>query len=499
MTEKLKKSRNIVGIVLVILIGLVIWSMINVVNARSKSKDKHLGIAEYEKGNYQEAINYYNKGLEANSNDACLYNNQGLACLGLEKYDRAIHNFDKAIELHPDFMNAYYNRGLAYFKKGSSYNLEPRKKAIENFTKAIELQPNFVDAYYNRAVTYTEQIHYHHKYRTIPPKFPSEDMDNYNKAFADYAKVLTLDPSYVLAYQGRGNLFYRHGDWDLANKEYDIALARQGEILIKVGNVGLAGVLNSRGRNELAWGKLEDAISDFTKAIERYRKGIVNKEAGLSKSVTNALAHRTAAAWELGRWKDTIKYCDETIEVKESNPKKYGTSAFYYFTKGKCYYRLGRYDEAISNLEKVLKEVKYGMDVKAKLWLGRVYRAKGDEEKAENLTREALKASNKDVEKADEFKLYKAYLQRGLCYLELKEYNRAISDFQETIKWRVFADKPANHTNYWLDAHKFTGVAYMKAGDRNKTKEYLQKTIELAEERGFNEVVEEAKELLTKL
>jgi hypothetical protein len=86
-----------------------------------------------------------------------------------------------------------------------------------------------------------------------------------------------------------------------------------------------------------------------------------------------------------------------------------------------------------------------------------------------------------------------------LCYLELDEYDRAISDFKETIKWRVFADKPANHTNYWLDAHKYTGIAYMKAGDKSKAGEYLQKTIELAKERGFNEVVEEAKELLGEL
>jgi tetratricopeptide (TPR) repeat protein len=52
------------GIVLVVLIGLVVWSMVRVVTAESKSKYKHLGIAEYEKGNYQEAIELYNKGLK---------------------------------------------------------------------------------------------------------------------------------------------------------------------------------------------------------------------------------------------------------------------------------------------------------------------------------------------------------------------------------------------------------------------------------------------------
>jgi len=499
MAERSRKTRNIIGIVLVVLIGLIVWSMVSAMSARSKSKYKHLGIAEFEKGNYQEAIEYYNKGLEAKPDDPCLFNNRGLAYYRLEQYDKAVADFTKAIELSPHFADAYYNRGLAYFRKGSSYNLEPRKKAIDDFTKAIELRPDFVDAYYMRAVTFTEQVHYHHKYATIPPKFPSKDMDHYNKALADYTRVLEIDPSYVLAYQGMGNLFYRHGDWDLATKEYNKALKRQEEILEKVGHVGLAGVYNSRGRNYLAAGKLEEAISDFTRAIEHYRKGVVNKDVGLSKNVTNALAHRTVAAWELGRWDDTIRFADETIQVKESNPKKYGKSTFYYFTKGRCYYKLAQYDKAIQNLEKALGEARYGMDAEARLWLGRVYKEKGDKQKAKQLIEEALRLCNKNVQKASELKLYKAYIRRGLCYLELDEFDKAISDFQQTIKWRVFADKPANHTNYWLDAHKYTGIAYMKARDKDKAEEYFQKTMELAKERGFHEVVEEVKELLAEL
>ena len=500
MAKTSKKSRNIIGIALVVLIGLIAWSMVSAMGSRENpDDDKHLGIAEYEKGNYQEAIEYYNKGLEAKPDDSCLFNNRGLAYYSLEQYDKAVADYNRAIELKADFADAYYNRGLAYFRKGSSYNFEPRKKAIDDFTNAIKLKPDFADAYYNRAVIQTEQVHYHHKYTTIPPKFPSKDMDYYNKALADYTRALALDSSYVLAYQGRGNLFYRHGDWDLANKEYDIVLNRQKEILMKVGDVGLAGVYNSRGRNYLAAGKLEEAISDFTRAVSYYRKAVVNKEVGLSKSVTNALAHRTVAGWELGRWKDTIAFADETIEVKKSNPKKYGKATYYYFTKGRCYYKLAQYDKAIPNLEKALSEAKYGMDAKARLWLGRVYKAKGHEQKAKQLIEEALSLCNENVQKANELKLYKAYLQRGLCYLELDEYDRAISDFKETIKWKVFADKPVNHTNYWLDAHKYTGIAYMRTGDKSKAEEYLQKTTELAKERGFNEVVEEAKELLAEV
>lgn len=500
MINKNKKSKSIIGIILAILIGLVAWSMVNVMGSKKKSdENKHLGIAEYEKGNYQEALKHYNNGIKITPDDACLLNNRGLACYSLEQYDKAVADYTRAIELSPDFADAYHNRGLAYFRKGSSYNLEPRKKAIDDFTRAIELKPDCADAYYNRAVIYTEQIHYHHKYGTIPPKFPSKDMDNYNKALADYTRALDIDTSYILAHNGLGNLFYRHGDWDLATREYNKALAQQEEILKKGGDVALAGVFNSRGRNLLAAGKLDQAISDFTRAVEYYRKGVVNKEVGLSKNVTNALAHRTVAAWESGRWEDTIRFADETIEVKEQNPKKYGKSTFYYFTKGRCCYKLARYDEAIDYLEKALEEAKYGMDAKARLWMGRAYKEKGDRQKAKQLIEKAFELCDKNVRKANELKAYKAYIQRGLCYLELDEFDKAISDFQETIKWKVFADKPVNHVNYYLDAHKFIGIAYMKAGDKNKAKEYFEKTIELAKNRGFDEVAKEAEALLVTL
>ena len=490
------KGKTIVGIVLAILIGLVVWSM---VSTQARWKHSDLGLAEYKKGNYRKATEYYTKAIEAHPNEAFLYNNRGLAYYGLERYDEAISDYNKAIELKPDYAEAYLNRGLAYFKKGSYYKTEPYQKAISDFTKAIELKPDFVDAYYNRGMTYIKYVHYHHKYKTIPPEFPPQDVEYYKKALADFDKVLELDPSYVLAHEGRGNLFYRHGDWDLATEEYNKALERKDEILKKVGEEGLAGVYNSRGRNLLAAGKLEEAISDFTKAIEYYRKG-AKKGVGLSKNITNALAHRTVAAWELGRWEDAIKYADECIEVKESDPERFGdATSYYYFTKGRCYYKLGRYDEAVANLKKALGEPKYGMDARARLWLDRVYKAKGDEKKAREEIKKALKYYDEGVKRNDEYKIHKAAFRRGICYLELGEYEKAISDFEETIKRKALSDRPVNHTNYYLDAHKYIGIAYMRAGKEDKAREYFRKTIELAKERGFKEVVEEVEELLSEL
>jgi tetratricopeptide (TPR) repeat protein len=80
MADRSKKSRNIIGIILVVLIVLVIISM---VYTHGKAKYNRLGLAEYEKGNYRQAIENYTKGIESDLDDASLYNNRGSAYYSL--------------------------------------------------------------------------------------------------------------------------------------------------------------------------------------------------------------------------------------------------------------------------------------------------------------------------------------------------------------------------------------------------------------------------------
>ena len=60
------------------------------------------------------------------------------------EYDRAIEAYDKALEVRPDYALAYYNRGLARYGSGDPDG------AIADFTKAIELDPEHAEALNNR-------------------------------------------------------------------------------------------------------------------------------------------------------------------------------------------------------------------------------------------------------------------------------------------------------------------------------------------------------------
>lgn len=104
---------------------------------------------------------------------------KGTYLLQKGQYDQAITYFDKAISLNPRYSEAYNNRGLAYL-----YDAQ-HDKAISDFSKAIEVNPNDAYAYNNRGDVFAIKGHF-------------------KKAIADYNKTLEINPNNSRAYNARG-------------------------------------------------------------------------------------------------------------------------------------------------------------------------------------------------------------------------------------------------------------------------------------------------------
>jgi tetratricopeptide (TPR) repeat protein len=50
------------------------------------------------------------------------------------------------------------------------------------------------------------------------------DNGDYDKALADFNQAIQLDPTYVFAYNNRGNVYLHKGDYDKAIADYDKAI-----------------------------------------------------------------------------------------------------------------------------------------------------------------------------------------------------------------------------------------------------------------------------------
>jgi tetratricopeptide (TPR) repeat protein len=110
------------------------------------------------KKNYNKAIEYCTKAIElAQDNDDILYFLRGRIYFDKSEYKKSINDFTKAIDLYskpldsiyPLFLfDCYQFRAYAYFVEKDYHN------AIKDYTEIIELDPQNSDAYFNRGLAY---------------------------------------------------------------------------------------------------------------------------------------------------------------------------------------------------------------------------------------------------------------------------------------------------------------------------------------------------------
>jgi len=118
----------------------------------------HLGIAYSQKGEFQKALDSYEKALSLDNTDALIYNNLGflqfsifLQTKNIQNHTRALESYRKAIELDPGLASAYNGLGGVYKVMGQIDN------AISVWEKALELDPDYDFPVYNLGVAYFEK------------------------------------------------------------------------------------------------------------------------------------------------------------------------------------------------------------------------------------------------------------------------------------------------------------------------------------------------------
>ena len=93
------------------------------------------GIAYFDKGDHDRAIQDYTQALRLNPNFAAAFNNRGNAYAAKDDYDRAIQDYTQALRLNPNFTAAFRHRGWARFAQGQF------AAAVPDLARAAQLAP----------------------------------------------------------------------------------------------------------------------------------------------------------------------------------------------------------------------------------------------------------------------------------------------------------------------------------------------------------------------
>ncbi|MBR6711856.1 MAG: tetratricopeptide repeat protein [Selenomonadaceae bacterium] len=122
-----------------------------------------VGIKFGTSGDFNNAITFYTKAIELNSNNNYAYYLRAVAYKALKKYKQAIEDYNKSIVLNPYNGNAYSGLGDCY------RSLKNYDKAIENYNKALKINPKDSLTYTSRGLCY-------------------QAIGNYSQAKADFYK-----------------------------------------------------------------------------------------------------------------------------------------------------------------------------------------------------------------------------------------------------------------------------------------------------------------------
>jgi tetratricopeptide (TPR) repeat protein len=258
----------------------------------------------YEKNNYQQALDVFNKALEADPNSAAAYAGRCLSKRGLNDNAGASADCDRALQLDPNNADAY--RGRSMIKRGAN----DYQGALAEATRAVELAPGSYRNYLTRGLA-------------------KEGLKDWAGALADYNRALEINPNYAMSYYYRGRVRYEAKDYTSAITDYDRSIQINPDYAMSYFNRGrarhavkdYAGALadydhfiatnatdkaafNNRGLVKERLGDTAGAIADYEKAIsldpnyETAKKNLVNVRAKLTAAQNAAVGSGIEGLWD---------------------------------------------------------------------------------------------------------------------------------------------------------------------------------------------------------
>src|SRR5262245_50255971 len=298
-----------------------------------------------------------------------------------------------------------FSRGMINLRTGSRDSLD---RAIHYFEKAAEQDPNYAGAWAALSAAYDLKG----GFLSIP--------ELSHKAVEFAQKAIKLNPSLSHAHQFLGGAYNTLGRYDEAIESISEA------VRLEPNNAGARGTLARA--YWIGKGMIEEAIVELEHAVA------INPEAGYSY-LQLVFLHTL-----VGNYTRAEAAAQHAIELQEKYISgKEGLQVVGAHTRlGYCYYRQGRYDEAIAEYERELEFLKTSdhalrdrsmTELEQKL--GAAYLRKGDTETAEQHFKSAIKRFEYRLGKGSDDPFTKYYIA---CLYALKgDADRALKYLGESI------------------------------------------------------------------
>lgn len=378
---------------------------------------------------------------------SCLFG-LGLTCHGLKDLEKAIEYYKAAsflgeqTRLKKTTLSRFHHWcALAY------YELKDVQSALEEFDKAIKLDPKNSESYvfqgncYYDKRKYARAIENYDKAIELKPNSAFfynnrgsayADLGKYDRAIIDYNKAIELDREFAMAHYGLGLVYFDLRSYEKSIEEYSKAIEL---------NPNYAEAYNNRAasRAKLKDSNTDACIDDWEKAIQ------------LNPNIPEPYVNLGVVYHELGKYSEALRNLNKAIEI---NPNL----AVAYYNRGRTFANMGNYNMATKDYDHAIE-----LDPNNIL----IYNARGLLFSELKHYDRALDDLNKAIEKDP--KNASSYVNRGNVYYNSENYKSAAKDYRKAIKL-----DPTNSLAYFN-----LGILYHKLGKHRRSIESYTKAIQL--------------------
>lgn len=303
---------------------------------RPESYNYQRGREAMQEQKYDEAIEYFNKDLNENPKNG--YSFVWIASLRdyRQEFGQALTAADLALKYLPKKDVDYV--AYAYSTRAGIYlHIQDSVKALADYNEAIRLKPKETQPYEERAQLFYEQ-------------------GKYDLASADYRKMVELKPGDVMGYMGLGRNANAQERWEEAIKQFDYVTKLESEY---------SSGYSFRAESYIGLEKWNEATDDIIKAlsIDWDRKAhflaLTVKEPAftilVSKMKVQSAKAPNEATWPyiIATMYDNAKNYNKAIEYYTIANNK-NMSEKVYQKISNCHFRLGNYEEALTNINQAL-------------------------------------------------------------------------------------------------------------------------------------------------
>lgn len=462
-----------------------------------------IGVVEYDRGNYDEALSNVNRAIEINSD--CIENYYLRGAIFTEKglYDSAIESYQYSIENDG-------NKEFIYHQLGNLYKrMEDTDKAIEYFQKVLDINDENLYANGELAEIYqkkqdedkalyyiNEQLQvnpsdYHHIKRGLI--YARRGM--MKEAKADYDNAIEINPENFYAYNNIGYLYQERGDFKTAIKYYKKSISCIGDYMFLLAYNNIADSYMYLKDYEMALHYLDEGIKRMSnhqsllyskgkllRVMHRYNEAITVFKEGCSMSSYKGEYYSEIAYTYL--WmKDNRKAVKWYKKALMINNRDHSAIC----SIGDIYKKMKKYRKAKKYYSKLFE---IGEDRVYYIYLADLYKAMNKLDEAKKYYEEAIKKCEDDeIEEA------KMFSEIGYCYKQLGNMDEAIKYLNKSIEVNPCNECKGRgcHSSY-----NRLGEIYEVQEDYELALKYYKKALDIEGDIEYLENIERIEKMISK-